>query len=116
MKILFKNFKIKNNNFIYIPLYTFLKEKIEKKEIQNKLPSIRKVASFLNISSNTVAKAYSELEKINYIKSYKGSGFFIDSNFLFGQKEKTLNLENDDFYSATRFVMKKLRHVKSSLE
>lgn len=99
MKILFKNFKIKNNNFIYIPLYTFLKEKIEKKEIQNKLPSIRKVASFLNISSNTVAKAYSELEKINYIKSYKGSGFFIDSNFLFGQKEKTLNLENDDFYN-----------------
>lgn len=99
MDKLFKNFKIDNNKFIYIPLYTFLKEKIENKEIVKKLPSIRKVSNFLNISSNTVAKAYSELEKINYIKSSKGSGFFINSNFLFGKEKKTSNLENDDLYS-----------------
>ncbi|MGL4786628.1 MAG: hypothetical protein ACRC2Q_07065, partial [Cetobacterium sp.] len=64
MNILFKNFKVENENFIYIPLYIFLKDKIEKREISYKLPSIRKVANFLNISSNTVAKSYLELEKI----------------------------------------------------
>lgn len=99
METLFKEFKIENNKFIYIPLYTFLKEKIERKELKNKLPSIRKISNFLNISPNTVAKAYSELEKINYVQSFKGSGFFINSNFLFEKKEKNFILENDDFYN-----------------
>lgn len=101
MNILFKNFKIENENFIYIPLYIFFKNKIEKKEISYKLPSIRKVANFLNISSNTVAKSYSELEKINYIKIIKGSGAFINKN-LFSEKVLSFSmLENDDNFNLT---------------
>ncbi|WP_407536817.1 GntR family transcriptional regulator (plasmid) [Cetobacterium somerae] len=99
MNILFKNFKVENENFIYIPLYIFLKDKIEKREISYKLPSIRKVANFLNISSNTVAKSYLELEKINYVKTIKGSGVFINKNIFSEKNISSLNLENDDNFS-----------------
>lgn len=99
MNILFKNFKIENENFIYIPLYIFLKNKIEQKEIYYKLPSIRKVANFLNISSNTVAKAYLELEKINYVQKIKGSGVFINRNLFSKKMISSLNLENDDNFN-----------------
>ncbi|MGL5644772.1 PLP-dependent aminotransferase family protein, partial [Cetobacterium sp.] len=99
MNILFKNFKIENENFIYIPLYIFLKNKIEKREISYKLPSIRKVANFLNISSNTVAKSYLELEKINYVKTIKGSGVFINKNIFSERNISSLNLENDDNFN-----------------
>ncbi len=99
MNILFKNFKVENENFIYIPLYIFLKDKIEKREISYKLPSIRKVANFLNISSNTVAKSYLELEKINYVKSIKGSGVFINKNIFSEKNISSLNLENDDNFN-----------------
>lgn len=99
MNILFKNFKIENQNFIYIPLYIFLKDKIEKREVSYKLPSIRKVANFLNISSNTVAKAYLELEKINYVITIKGSGVFINKNIFSKKNTTALNLENDDNFN-----------------
>ncbi|MGL5369160.1 MAG: GntR family transcriptional regulator, partial [Cetobacterium somerae] len=99
MNILFKNFKVENENFIYISLYIFLKDKIEKREISYKLPSIRKVANFLNISSNTVAKSYLELEKINYVKTIKGSGVFINKNIFSEKNISSLNLENDDNFS-----------------
>ena len=101
MNILFKNFKIENENFIYIPLYIFLKDKIEKREIYHKLPSIRKVANFLNISSNTVAKSYLELEKINYVKTIKGSGVFINKNIFSKISSSHFNLENDDNFTLT---------------
>ena len=99
MNILFKNFKVENENFIYIPLYIFLKDKIEKREVSYKLPSIRKVANFLNISSNTVAKSYLELEKINYVKTIKGSGVFINKNIFSEKNISSLNLENYDNFS-----------------
>lgn len=101
MNILFKDFKIENENFIYIPLYIFLKNKIETREIFYKLPSIRKVANFLNISSNTVAKSYLELEKINYVKTVKGSGVFINKNIFCNKNTINLNLENDDSFNLT---------------
>ncbi|WP_432205434.1 PLP-dependent aminotransferase family protein (plasmid) [Cetobacterium somerae] len=100
MNILFKDFKIENNKYVYMPLYIFLKNKIEKKELSYKLPPIRKVSKFLNISSNTVAKAYLELEKINYVKSIKGSGFFIKQIFLSKNISSNFNLENDDNFNS----------------
>lgn len=102
MNILFKNFKIENESFIYIPLYIFLKDKIEKREVSYKLPSIRKVAGFLNISSNTVAKSYLELEKINYVKTVKGSGVFVNKNIFSKKDISHLNLENDDNFNLTK--------------
>ncbi|WP_297598395.1 PLP-dependent aminotransferase family protein [uncultured Cetobacterium sp.] len=102
MKTLFNDFKITDPNFVYIPLFAFLKKKIETKEIYKQLPSIRKVSSFLNISSNTVAKAYLELEKINYIEVYKGKGTFVNKSIFSNIHLKFDSIEHEDLNLITQ--------------
>lgn len=77
MNSIFQTFKIKNNKTIYFDLYIFLKQEIELNNLVDKLPPMRKLASILNISINTVSRAYSELENIKYVKRKEGSGVFI---------------------------------------
>ncbi|MEG0300205.1 MAG: PLP-dependent aminotransferase family protein [Cetobacterium sp.] len=102
MNTIFVDFKIVDSNFVYIPLFAFLKKKIETKEIPDQLPSIRKVSNFLNISSNTVAKAYSELEKINYIKFYKGKGTFVNKSIFSNIHLKFDFIEHEDINLITQ--------------
>ena len=46
----------------------------------DKLPSVRSLASQLGVNPNTVAKAYQELETQGYIYTVKGKGCFISDN------------------------------------
>ena len=46
----------------------------------DKLPSVRSLASQLGVNPNTVAKAYQELETQGYIYTGKGKGCFISDN------------------------------------
>ena len=46
----------------------------------DKLPSVRSLASQLGVNPNTVAKAYQELETQGYIYTVKGTGCFISDN------------------------------------
>ena len=46
----------------------------------DKLPSVRQVASSIGVNPNTVSKAYQELENQGYIYSLKGKGCFISNN------------------------------------
>lgn len=46
----------------------------------DKLPSVRNLASQLGVNPNTVAKAYQELEMQGYVYSVKGKGCFISDN------------------------------------
>lgn len=46
----------------------------------DKLPSVRMLASQLGINPNTVAKAYQELEAQGYIYTAKGKGCFVSGN------------------------------------
>lgn len=43
----------------------------------SKLPSVRVLSSKLNISRNTVTKAYADLEKAGYVISFEKSGYFV---------------------------------------
>lgn len=64
----------------------------------DKLPSVRELASSLGINPNTVQKAYSELEKEGYIYSLNKKG-----NFVCDLKKE--NKKNDDIY----FFLNKLK-------
>lgn len=55
----------------------------------DKLPSVRSLASDLGINPNTVAKAYQELEDHGYLYSIKGKGCFIADN----ESEKLIKVE-----------------------
>ncbi len=76
-----------------IPVYEQLKRQIRLQIVSGmmaedeKLPSIRELASTLRINPNTVAKAYSHLETDGFVNSRKGLGFFV----IAGRE----NLQND---------------------
>lgn len=45
----------------------------------DKLPSVRQMASMLSVNPNTVSKAYQELERQNIIHTIRGRGTFISA-------------------------------------
>ena len=44
------------------------------------LPSIRKLATMIDVNPNTVAKAYQELERQHIIVTVRGRGTFVEDN------------------------------------
>ncbi len=64
---------------IYQQLYSFLKKEIQSGTISfgTKLPSKRKLASYLGISQNTIQSAYDQLIEEGYVKAKEKKGFFV---------------------------------------
>lgn len=63
---------------LYIQLYEKLKSLIEQNQFEDdKLPSIRKLASSLDVNNVTIISAYNLLEQEGYVYSVKGSGTYI---------------------------------------
>lgn len=66
-----------------LPIYEQLVEKLKELIISEvlktdeKLPSVRTLASQLTINPNTIQKAYRELERQGYIYSIPGKGSFV---------------------------------------
>ena len=63
----------------------------------DQLPTIRALSEWLNVNSNTVAKAYRELELKGIIMSERGSGSFFQSQRpapTSGAREKKAKLKN----------------------
>ena len=64
------------------PIYEQIKEGIRHLLLTNaiaadeKLPSVRELASTLAINPNTIQRAYRELEQEGYVYSMKGKGTF----------------------------------------
>ncbi|HHZ02456.1 MAG TPA: GntR family transcriptional regulator [Tissierellia bacterium] len=73
--------KIDNNNpkAIYEQIYDEIVRLIMSKVFKpnDKLPSVRELASMTKINPNTIQKAYKYLEDDNYIYSIKGVGNFV---------------------------------------
>ena len=73
--------KIDNNNpkAIYEQVYDEIVRLIMSKVLKpdDKLPSVRELASMIKINPNTIQKAYKYLEDSNYIYSVKGVGNFV---------------------------------------
>ncbi|MCT8977034.1 PLP-dependent aminotransferase family protein [Clostridium sp. CX1] len=67
------------NTPLYMQLYEYIKHEIEIGTIkpQTKLPSKRKLASYLGISQNTIQAAYEQLHAEGYVESKPRSGIFV---------------------------------------
>ena len=80
-----------SNEPIYMQLVSQISEAIAKREISagQKLPAMRKLAAELVINPNTVARAYSELERAGLITTKTGSGTFVND-----PKLRTLDAAN----------------------
>lgn len=73
--------RIDNDNpkAIYEQIYDEVIRLIFSKSLKpdEKLPSVRELASMLRINPNTIQKAYKSLEEDNYIYTVKGIGNFV---------------------------------------
>ncbi len=88
------------------PIYEQIKEGIRHLLLTNaiaadeKLPSVRELASTLAINPNTIQRAYKELETEGYVYSIKGKGTFASSSdFIHKSREQELLMEFDDVVS-----------------
>lgn len=88
------------------PIYEQIKDGIRKLllskaiEPDEKLPSVRELASSLAINPNTISRAYRELESEGYVYSKQGKGTFAASPALIKQmRREELLVEFDDVVS-----------------
>ncbi len=85
------------------PIYEQIKEGIRHLLLTNaiaadeKLPSVRELASNLAINPNTIQRAYKELETEGYVYSMKGKGTFASAtDFIHKSREQELLMTVDD--------------------
>jgi GntR family transcriptional regulator/MocR family aminotransferase len=82
---------------LHIQLYNELKNDIiSEYKINDKLPSIRKIASTYNLSKTTVESAYSQLVAEGYIDSFPKSGYFVVDTLISNfPQQKNINQTQD---------------------
>ena len=79
-------------------------------EKDEKLPSVRELATSLTINPNTIQKAYSILEQNGYIYPVKGRGNFVSGN------EKLKLRKQESVYASLRENVKKGQELGISCE
>ena len=85
------------------PIYEQVKDDIRKLVISNafladeKLPSVRELASKNAINPNTIARAYRELEEEGYLYSLSGKGTFVSAEIKRRNKDKRVEELMGDF-------------------
>lgn len=93
------------------PIYEQIKDGIRKLllskaiEPDEKLPSVRELASSLAINPNTISRAYRELESEGYVYSKQGKGTFASSPVFINQTRKQDLLVTFDDVVTELFVL-----------
>jgi len=92
--------EFRDNEAIYIQIAAFVTEKIMTEEWlpEQKIPSVREMASDLQVNPLTVVRAYEFLQNREVIANKRGIGFFISAD----AKEKI------KVYSKERFIGQEL--------
>jgi GntR family transcriptional regulator len=85
------------------PIYLQIQEEIKKRAVRGqyapgtKLPSVREMASEMQVNPNTMARAFQNLEQEGFIESRRGLGSFVpESDGLFANERKRLAQEAHD--------------------
>ena len=93
------------------PIYEQIKSGLRKLVITNslapndKLPSVRELASSLAINPNTIQKAYHELETEGYIYTVPGKGTFVaERKDIFETRQNELLEEFDELVEELLFL------------
>ena len=98
------------------PIYEQVKDGIRKLaysgmiEPDEKLPSVRELASKLAINPNTISRAYKELEQEGFIYTLTGKGTFINQEFDLKDRKKV------ELYQQFDKVAKELLGISISSE
>ncbi len=97
-------------NYKYTEIMDFLRQEMEKKIYQDKLPSIRALAIKFSCSNSTVIKAYNELENLGLVFSAPKSGYYIN------QSHRTDELEFDFYSGVPDSIHLPMAHLKKAIQ
>ncbi len=92
------------------PIYAQLERAIrfaiatERLRVGEQLPTVRQMAVELRINANTVAKVYTELERVGILETRRGVGTFVRSRDLLLARGRRSDRERELFSLATRFL------------
>ena len=98
------------------PIYEQIKDGLRKLVITNslianeKLPSVREMASKLAINPNTIQKAYRELEAEGYVYTVAGKGTFV------AERKEVLGVRNDEVVTELLFLAMDEDSLKTRIE
>ena len=98
------------------PIYEQIKYELRKlivtgaMGVDEKLPSVRALATQLSINPNTIQRAYNELESEGYIYSVPGKGSFTSGNTGAAEQRRK------ELLSQVRELLKELRYLGVSRE
>ena len=100
------------------PIYEQIKDGLRKLVISNalsaneKLPSVREMASKLAINPNTIQKAYHELESEGYVYTVAGKGTFVaERKEVFDTRQNELLEEFDEVVSELLYLSVKKENL-----
>lgn len=99
--------EFRENEAIYAQVATFVTESIMLKKWLpgNKLPSVRELASDLQVNPHTVVRAYDILNSREVISNKRGIGFFIQDDAV----------EKIKAYSREEFIRRELPEIIKSM-
>ena len=98
------------------PIYEQIKDGLRKLVITNslianeKLPSVREMASKLAINPNTIQKAYRELEAEGYVYTVAGKGTFV------AERKEVLGVRNEELMTELLFFAMDEDSLKTRIE
>lgn len=105
------------------PIYEQIKDGLRKLVITNslianeKLPSVREMASKLAINPNTIQKAYLELEAEGYVYTVAGKGTFVaERKEVLGVRNEELMKEFDEVVTELLFLAMDEDSLKTRIE
>lgn len=105
------------------PIYEQIKDGLRKLVITNslianeKLPSVREMASKLAINPNTIQKAYQELEAEGYVYTVAGKGTFVaERKEVLGVRNEELMKEFDEVVTELLFLATDGDSLKTRIE
>ena len=105
------------------PIYEQIKDGLRKLVITNslianeKLPSVREMASKLAINPNTIQKAYRELEAEGYVYTVSGKGTFVaERKEVLGVRNEELMKEFDEVVTELLFLATDGDSLKTRIE
>ena len=75
---------------IYKQIVGGIKNRILSGELKadEQIPSVRQLATDMNINPNTIAKAYAELERLGVVYSARGRGYFVSPDISGAREEE----------------------------
>ncbi|MDL2310870.1 GntR family transcriptional regulator [Peptostreptococcaceae bacterium OttesenSCG-928-C18] len=102
---------------IYIQIMDYIKYQIIRGELKpnEKVLSVREIASHLKVNPNTVQRSYSELERENIIYAKRGLGNFVTEDDTIVQKlkeEKAKEIFNNFYMEIQKLGFNKLESIK----